>query len=154
MRKWNMIKRFALVGTFTLVLAAVALPVYAQTHVSVGIGAPFYPPVAVVSAAPYPGYVWQPAHHVWTAFGYQVVPGGWVPAPYVVHRRAYVAPPVVAAPYYTAPYYTAPYYAAPYYAAPYYAAPYYAPRGLSLGFGFNVGHGHHGGHEGHHGRHR
>ena len=146
-----MIKRFALIGTFTLVLAAVALPGYAQTHVSIGIGAPFYPPVAVVPAAPYPGNVWQPAHYVWTAFGYQLVPGGWVPAPYVVHRRAYVAPPVVAAPYY-APYYS-----------PYYA-PYYAPRGLSLGFGFNVGHGHgfnvghgHGfnvGHEGHHGRHR
>jgi hypothetical protein len=129
-----MVKRFALIGTFTLVLAAVALPGYAQTHVSIGIGAPFYPPVAVVPAAPYPGYIWQPAHYVWTAFGYQVVPGGWVSAPYVVHRRAYVAPPVVAAPYY--------------------AAPYYAQRGLSLGFGFNVGHGHHRGHEGHHGRHR
>ena len=143
-----MIKRFALIGTLTLVLAAVALPAYAQTHVSIGIGVPFYPPVAVVPAAPYyPGYVWQPS-------------------PYVVHRRVYVAPPVVAAPYYS-PYY-APYYA-PYY-SPYYA-PYYAPRGLSLGFGFNVGHGHgfnvshgrgfnvgHGrgfnvAHEGHHGRH-
>jgi hypothetical protein len=146
MRKWNMIKRFALVGTFTLVLAAVALPASAQTHVSIGIGAPFYPPVAVVAAAPYPGYVWQPAHSVWTAFGYQLVPGAWVPAPYY-------------APYYS-----------PYY-APYYS-PYYAPRGLSLGFGFNVGHGRgfnvghgHGfnvvrgrglnvGHGGHHGRHR
>ena len=94
-----MIKRFALIGTFTLVLAAVALPVYAQTHVSIGIGAPFYPPVAVVSAAPYSGYVWQPAHYVWTAFGYQFVPAEWVPAPYVVHRRAYVAPPVWGAPY-------------------------------------------------------
>jgi hypothetical protein len=139
MRKWNMLRRFTLIGTFTLVLAAIALPGYAQTHVSIGIGAPFYPPVAVVQAAPYPGYVWRPA-------------------PYVVHRRAYVAPPVVAAPYYS-PYYS-PYYA-PYY-APYYS-PYYAPRGLSLGFGFNVGHGHgfnvgrgHGfnvGHEGHRGRH-
>jgi len=136
-----MIKRFALVGTFTLVLAALALPVYAQTHVSIGIGAPFYPPVAV-AAAPYPGYVWQPAHYVWTAFGYQVVPGGWVPAPYVVHRGAYLARPFVAAPYY---------------------APYYAPRGLSFGLGFNGGHRYHGGHGyyvgrgyhgGHHGRHR
>ena len=126
-----MIKRFVLIGTFTLVLAAVALPAYAQTHVSIGIGTPFYPPVAVVPAAPYPGYVWRPA-------------------PYVVHRRVYVAPPVVAAPYYS-PYYS-----------PYYA-PYYAPRGLSLGFGFNFGHGHgfnvgrgrgfNVGHGGHHGRH-
>jgi len=132
-----MIKRFTLIGTFALVLAAVALPSYAQTHVSIGIGTPFYPPVAVVSAAPYPGYVWQPTHYVWTAFGYRLVPGGWVPSPYVVHRRAYVAPPVVAAPYY----------------APYYS-PYYVPRGLSLGFGFNIGHGHYGGHGGHHGRHR
>jgi len=107
-----MIKRFALIGTFTLVLAAVAMPAYAQTHVSIGMGTPFYPPVAAVSAAPYPGYVWQPARHVWTAFGYQLVPGGWVPAPYY-------------SPYYS----------------PYYA-PYYAPRGLSLGFGFNFGHGH------------
>jgi hypothetical protein len=153
MREWNMIKRFALIGTLTLVFAAVALPGYAQTHVSIGIGATFDPPVAVVQAAPYPGYVWRPA-------------------PYVVHRRAYVAPLVVAAPYYSpyyAPYYS-PYYA-PYY-SPYYApyySPYYAPRGLSLGFGFNVGHGHgfnvghghgfnvgHGhynGHGGHHGRH-
>jgi hypothetical protein len=77
-----MVKRFALVGTLTLVLAAVAMPAYAQMHVSIGIGAPFYPPVAVVTAAPYPGYVWQPARYVWTAFGYQLVPGGWVPAAY------------------------------------------------------------------------
>jgi len=130
-----MIKRFALIGTFTLVIAAAALPAYAQTHVSIGIGTPFYPPVGVVSAAPYPGYVWRPAHHVWTAFGYQLIPGAWVPAPYY-------------APYYS----------------PYYA-PYYAPRGLSFGLGFNVGHGYHvgrgyyggrgyhGRHEGHHGRH-
>ena len=102
---------------------------------SIGIGTPFYPPVGVVSAAPYPGYVWRPAHHVWTAFGYQLIPGAWVPAPYY-------------APYYS----------------PYYA-PYYAPRGLSFGLGFNVGHGYHvgrgyyggrgyhGRHEGHHGRH-
>ena len=76
-----MAKRFVLIGTFTLVLAAAALPAYAQTHVSIGIGVPFYPPVAVVSAAPYPGYVWQPAHHVRTAFGYQLVRGGWGPAP-------------------------------------------------------------------------
>jgi hypothetical protein len=124
-----MVKRFALIGTLTLVLAAGALPAHAQTHVSIGIGAPFYPPVAVVPAAPYPGYVWQPAHYVWTAFGYQLVPGGWVPAPYVAHRRAYLAPPVVAAPYYD-------------------YAPYYAPHGLSLGLGFNVGH------VRHHGRHR
>jgi hypothetical protein len=134
-----MIKRFALIGTFTLVIAAAALPAYAQTHVSIGIGTPFYPPVGVVSAAPYPGYVWRPAHHVWTAFGYQLIPGAWVPAPYY-------------APYYS-PYYS-----------PYYA-PYYAPRGLSFGLGFNVGHGYHvgrgyyggrgyhGRHEGHHGRH-
>jgi hypothetical protein len=124
------------------------MPASAQTHVSIGIGAPFYPPVAVASAAPYPGYVWQPAHYVWTAFGYQLVPGSWVAAPYVAHR-AYVAPPVWGAPYYS----------------PYYA-PYYAPRGLSFGLGFNVGHGYHGGrgyyvgrgyrggHEGHHGGHR
>jgi len=142
-----MIKRFALIGTFTLVLAAAALPAYAQ-HVSIGIGTPFYPPVGVVSAAPYPGYVWRPAHHVRTAFGYQFIPGAWVPAPYY-------------SPYYS------PYYA-PY--SPYYA-PYYAPGGLSFGLGFNVGHGYHvghgyyggrgyyaghgyrGGHEGHHGRH-
>ena len=140
-----MIKRFALIGTVALVLAAAALPAYGQTHVSIGIGTPFYPPVGVVSAAPYSGYVWRPAHHVWTAFGYQFIPGGWVPAPYY-------------APYYS-PYYS-----------PYYA-PYYAPRGLSFGLGFNVGHGYHvghgyyggrgyygghgyhGGHEGHHGRH-
>ena len=142
-----MIKRFALIGTFTLVIAAAALPAYAQTHVSIGIGTPFYPPVGVVSAAPYPGYVWRPAHHVWTAFGYQLIPGAWVSAPYY-------------APYYS----------------PYYE-PYYAPRGLSFGLGFNVGHGYHvgrgyyggrgyyagrgnygghgyhGRHEGHHGRH-
>ena len=121
-----MIKRFALIGTFTLVLAMVALPAYAQTHVSIGIGTPFYPPVGVVSAAPYPGYVWRPAHHVWTAFGYQLIPGAWVPSPYY-------------APYYS-PYYS-----------PYYA-PYYAPRGLSFGLGFNVGHGYYGGH-GYHGGH-
>ncbi len=133
-----MARRFALVATFTLVLAAAALPAYAQTHVSIGIGAPFYPPVAVVSATPYPGYVWQSSHYVWNGYGYQLLPGGWVPAPYVVHRRAHVTPPVVAAPYY----------------APYYYAPYYAPHGLSLGFGFNLGHGHHGGHQGHRGRHR
>jgi hypothetical protein len=129
-----MIKRFALIGTLTLVLAAAALPAYAQTHVSIGIGAPSYPPVGVVSAAPYPGYVWRPAHRVRTAFGYQFIPGAWVPAPYY-------------SPYYS-PY--SPYYA-PYY-SPYYA-PYYAPHGLSFGFGFNVGHGHHGGHEGHRGHH-
>jgi|SRR5215471_13553483 len=146
-----MVKRFALIGTLTLVLAAVAMPAYAQMHVSIGIGAPYYPPVAFAAAAPYPGYVWQPVHYVWTAFGYQMVPGAWVPAPYVTHRRVYVAPPVVAAPYY----------------APYYGryAPYgygrYAPYGLSLGLGFNIGHGHYGGygrhyggHEGHHGGHR
>jgi hypothetical protein len=138
-----MVKRFALITMFTLVLAVAAMPAYAQTHVSIGIGTPFYPPVAVAPAAPYPGYTWQPAHYVWTAFGYQLVPGEWVPAPYVVHRRAYFGPPAVTAPYY----------------APYYS-PYYEPHGLSLGFGFNVGHTHHGGHgghgghEGHHGGHR
>jgi len=140
-----MIKRFTLIGTFTLVLAAIALPAYAQ-HISIGIGTPYYPPVAVASAAPYPGYVWQPAHYVWTTFGYQLVPGSWVASPYVVHRRGYVAP-FVGTPYYS-PYYP-----------PYYS-PYYAPRGLSFGFGFNLGHGHHYGHYGHdghygnHGRHR
>ena len=136
-----MVKRFALIGMSAIVLAAVAMPAYAQTHVSIGIGTPFYPPVAVAPVAPYPGYVWQPAHYAWTAFGYEVVPGGWVPAPYVVHRRVYVAPPVVTAPYYYAPYY-------------------YAPHGLSFGLGFNVGHGRyvghgrHFGHERHHGGHR
>ena len=124
-----MIKRFALIGTFTLVLASVALPVYAQTHVSIGFGAPFYPPVAVAPAAPYPGYVWQPAHYVLTAFGYQVVPGSWVAAPYY-------------SPYYS----------------PYYGSHglslgfgFNVGRGYHVGRGYQVGRGYH---VGHHGRHR
>src|SRR5262249_32638702 len=80
----TMFKRLAIIGTLTLVLAAVAVPARAA-HVSISIGVPIarVAPVAVVPAPPYPGYVWQPAHYVWTAYGYQLMPGAWVPAPVV-----------------------------------------------------------------------
>ena len=130
-----MIKRFALIGTFTLVIAAAALPAYAQTHVSIGIGTPFYPPVGVVSAAPYPGYVWRPAHHVWTAFGYQLIPGAWVPAPYYAPRGlSFGLGFNVGHGYHV-------------------GRGYYGGRGYYAGRGNYGGHGYHGRHEGHHGRH-
>ena len=104
-----MLKRLAVIGTFALMFAAFAVPARAEVHVgiNVGIGAPVVArvpvrPVVVAPAAvvapppPYPGYVWQPAHYVYTAYGYQWVPGAWVPAPYVA--APYVARPVVVAP--------------------------------------------------------
>jgi len=128
-----MIKRFALIGTFTLVIAAAALLAYAQTHVSIGIGTPFYPPVGVVSAAPYPGYVWRPAHHVWTAFGYQLIPGAWVPAPYYApYYSPYYAP--YAYPYAYAPPPAPYYYPFPGYVGPQYVGPQF---GVTIGFGLH-----------------
>lgn len=53
--------------------------------IRIGVGAPV--PVAVAPVVR-PGYVWQPGHYVWTQFGYEWVPGTWVPAPYSrVERR-------------------------------------------------------------------
>ena len=105
-----MMKRFALIGTFALMFAAFAAPARAEVHVgiNVGIGAPVVArvpvrPVVVAPARVYapppppPGYVWQPAHYVWTAYGYQWMPGAWVPAPYLA-PAPYVARPVVLAP--------------------------------------------------------
>lgn len=84
-----MLKRLAIIGTFALLLAAFAAPAQAQVRVGIQIGAPVHrarvAPVIVapvVAPAPYPGYVWQPAHYVWGAYGYQLVPAMWVPAPY------------------------------------------------------------------------
>jgi len=103
-----MLKRVAVVGTFALMLAAFAVPARAEVHVGIngGIGGPAVArvpvrPVVVAPApylapSPYPGYVWQPAHFVWTAYGYQWMPGAWVPAPYIA--APYAARPVVLAP--------------------------------------------------------
>ena len=97
-----MLKRLAVIGTFALVFAAFAVPARAEVHVgiNVGIGAPVVArvpvrPVVVAPPPPYPGYVWQPAHYVWTAYGYQWMPGAWVPAPYLA-PAPYVARPVLA----------------------------------------------------------
>src|SRR5438105_286632 len=101
-------KRLAVIGTFALMLAAFAAPARAEVHVgiNVGIGAPVVArvPVRPVVVAParvyapppplYPGYVWQPAHYVWTAYGYQWMPAAWVPAPYLA-PAPYIARPVV-----------------------------------------------------------
>jgi hypothetical protein len=111
-----MLKRVAVIGTFALMVAAFAAPARAEVHVgiNVGIGAPVYrrvpvrpvvvapPPVVlaparVMAPPPYPGYLWQPAHYVYTAYGYQWVPGAWVPARYLA-PAPYVARPVVVGP--------------------------------------------------------
>jgi hypothetical protein len=103
-----MLKRIAVIGAFALIVAAFAVPAQASVHVgiNVGIGVPVarvpVRPVVVAPAVvppppPYPGYMWQPAHYVWTAYGYQWMPGGWVPAPYLA-PAPYVARPVVVAP--------------------------------------------------------
>ena len=75
-----MVKRFALLASLTLVLAALTAPVaQASPHMFVQIGepAPFVAPIAV-ARTPYPGYTWQPGHYIWTRFGYRWVPGVWV----------------------------------------------------------------------------
>ena len=149
-----MFKRLAIITASAMVILSVAaVPAMAQTHVSINIGHPVHrvavAPVAVVPAQPYPGYVWQPAHYEWTAYGYQMVPGAWMPGPYAA-PPAYVAAPVYAVPrpVYVAPRYVAPrpVYVAPRYVAPRYLAPrpvYVAPRGVAVGLRVNTGHGRH-----------
>jgi len=152
-----MFTRLAIItASAVVILSVAAVPAMAQTHVSINIGHPVQrvavAPVAVVPAQPYPGYVWQPAHYEWTAYGYQMVPGMWAPGPYAVPPAyaapVYVAPrPVYVAPRYIAPrpVYVAPRYVAPrpVYVAPRYVAPrpvYVAPRGVAVGLRVNNGH--------------
>jgi hypothetical protein len=91
-----MFKRFAVIGALALALGAMAAPAHAATRISVGIGVPVAP--VVVARAPYPGYVWQPAHYARTPYGPQWVPGMWVPAPYPYAYAYPYRPRVVAAP--------------------------------------------------------
>jgi hypothetical protein len=82
--------RIARLLGLTLALGMIAVPAaHASTHFSVQVGVgPAVAPVAV--AAPYPGYVWQPGHRVWTGYGYRWLPGRWVPAPnYGYYGRPY-----------------------------------------------------------------
>jgi hypothetical protein len=86
------IAAFAAVALFAVTSAA-----HASVHVWVGIGAPPPPPAVVAPApvvvAPPPaayGYVWRPAYTVWTGYGYQMVPGGWVRPPHA--HAVWVAP--------------------------------------------------------------
>jgi hypothetical protein len=103
-----MFKRLVLIGAVALMVGVVAAPAHADTRISVRIGGPVravrpvpYPvyapaPYPVYAASPYPGYVWQPAHYVPTPYGYQMVPGAWVPAAYgpsVVYRPGVVVGP-------------------------------------------------------------
>ena len=77
--------RIARLLGLTLLLGMIAVPAaHATTRFSVQVGVG--PAVAPV-AAPYPGYVWQPGHRVWTGYGYRWVPGRWIPALY--NGRAY-----------------------------------------------------------------
>jgi hypothetical protein len=86
-----MFKRFAVIGALALALGATAAaPAHAATRFSVGIGVPIAP--VAVARAPYPGYVWQPAHYVRTPYGPQWVQGAWVPAPYAYPPRVVAAP--------------------------------------------------------------
>ncbi len=69
-----------MMGSLAFVPAAHAGPHFS---IHIGVGAP-------VAVAPVvrPGYIWRPGYYVRTDFGYQWVPGAWVPAPYdrVVRR--------------------------------------------------------------------
>jgi hypothetical protein len=105
----EMFKRLAITFAAALLIGAAAVPAHADTRLSIHVGAPVarypvyaarapypvYPSVAYAQS-PYPGYVWQPERYVRTRYGVQVVPGAWVPAPYVAPRV--YAPPVYAAP--------------------------------------------------------
>jgi hypothetical protein len=84
-----MLKRFAQLAGLTLLLGVVFAPAaHASTYFSVQIGRPVPIVPVVVAAVPPPGFVWQPAYYVWTGFRYRLVPGAWVPAPYVRGRWA------------------------------------------------------------------
>ena len=99
--------RVALLAVGTVVL--LTANAHAATRVFVQIGAPAPVPVyappppplpapVVVAPAPVPyGYVLQPAHYVWTGFGYRVVPAAWVHPPYA--GAVWVAPRYVARPH-------------------------------------------------------
>jgi len=95
--------RIALLAVGTVVL--LAANAHAGTRVFVQIGAPVPvfvpgpPPVPVIVAArpaPY-GFVWRPAHYVWTGYGYRMVPAAWVRPPYA--RAVWVAPRYIARPH-------------------------------------------------------
>jgi len=80
--------RIALLA-FVALLAAPTAHAGPRVAVQIGVNVPVAPvapvavPVAVVPATPVPyGYVWRPAYYVWTGYGYQLVPGGWVRPPH------------------------------------------------------------------------
>jgi hypothetical protein len=156
-----MFKQLAIIAaSATLILAITAVPAMAQTHLAISIGhhGVAVTPYAVVPAQLYPGYVWQPAHYVWTAYGYQLVPGMWVPPSYLV-SPAYVAPQVYFAQrgfyggprgFYGGPrgFYGGPrgFYSGPrgFYGGPrsVYVGPRLAPHGFARGARFRNGHAH------------
>jgi len=81
--------RIALLAFVALLLAAPTADAGPRVSVQIGVNVPVAPvapvavPVAVVPATPVPyGYVWRPAYYVWTGYGYQLVPGGWVRPPH------------------------------------------------------------------------
>jgi hypothetical protein len=71
MRKF--IKLLSLCG-----LLAIASPAFSQVHLNINIGPP-PPRREVIVVAPYPGAMWVPGYHVYSApaSGYVWVPGSW-----------------------------------------------------------------------------
>jgi hypothetical protein len=94
--------RIALLAVGTVVL--LAANAHADTRVFVQIGAPApvfapAPPPApvIVAARPAPyGFIWRPAHYVWTGYGYRMVPAAYVRPPHA--GAVWVAPRYVARP--------------------------------------------------------
>ena len=95
--------RITLLAMGTIVLLAAnahaATRVFVQIGAPVPVYAPAPPPPApvVVAARPAPyGFVWRPAHYVWTGYGYRMVRATWVRPPYA--GAVWVAPRYVASP--------------------------------------------------------
>src|SRR6185312_11807565 len=95
--------RVALLAVGTVVLLAGSARADTRVFVQIGAPAPVYvpapPPAPVyVAARPAPyGYVWRPAHYVWTGYGYRMIPAAYVRPPYA--GAVWVAPRYVARPH-------------------------------------------------------
>ncbi len=82
----RMVTRTAMLSLVAVILAAPAAHAGTRVFVQIGAPAPIVAPVVVappvaVAPAPY-GLVWRPAYYMWTGYGYQLVPAGWVRPPF------------------------------------------------------------------------
>ena len=95
--------RIALLVVGTVVMLAANAHADTRVFVQIGAPAPVFvpapPPAPVIIAArpaPY-GFVWRPAHYVWTGYGYRMVPAARVRPPYA--GAVWVAPRYIARPH-------------------------------------------------------